>query len=97
MRAESGNEASTVLTVVARPASKVTGITIENGIVTVRVRARAVEGAANDAIVEALAERLCLAKSRVSIERGEHARRKRVRITGLDERAVAAILSGERG
>jgi len=82
----------TEITVRAKPGAKVPGITVDDGIVTVRVRQRAVEGAANEAVVEALAQHLRIPKARIRIERGEKSRQKRVRITGLDETAVAAAL-----
>ena len=47
-----------------------------------RVRARAVEGEANAALIEFLAERLEVAKRDVVIETGEASRRKRVRVRG---------------
>lgn len=87
-----GAGASVLLTVIARPGSNSDEVIVENGVVTVRVRARAIEGAANDAVVATLAGRLGLAKSRVQIERGERSRQKRVRILGLEKRAVAGAL-----
>jgi uncharacterized protein (TIGR00251 family) len=47
-----------------------------------RLRARAVEGEANSALIEFLAERLGVAKRDVVIESGETSRRKRVRVRG---------------
>ena len=47
-----------------------------------RVRARAVEGEANAALIEYLAERFGVAKRDVAIEAGETSRQKRVRVRG---------------
>jgi len=47
-----------------------------------RVKARAVEGEANAALIEFLAERLGVARRDVVIEAGETSRRKRVRVRG---------------
>ena len=47
-----------------------------------RVRARAVEGEANAALIEYLAERLGVAKRDVAIDAGETSRQKRVRVRG---------------
>jgi uncharacterized protein YggU (UPF0235/DUF167 family) len=55
-----------------------------------------VEGAANEAIVELLADSLALPRRAVTLVSGEHARTKRVRIVGLglDEVRARLGLSG---
>ena len=60
--------------------------------VVVAVRERAVNGAANAAIVRAIAAWLGVAKSAVVLERGETARMKRLRITGVSAAQLADAL-----
>jgi uncharacterized protein (TIGR00251 family) len=48
----------------------------------IRLAARAVDGAANEALVEFLAERLATRKSEVRIESGLTSRQKRVSVSG---------------
>lgn len=62
---------------------------------TVRVRLAAppVDGAANDALIELLAERLEVAKSRITIMRGHASRTKAVQVTGLSPETVLRRLS----
>jgi uncharacterized protein (TIGR00251 family) len=52
----------------------------DTGEITVYVRERAVEGAANKAVIELLAKHFNVAKSSVEIESGFTGRHKRVRI-----------------
>jgi uncharacterized protein (TIGR00251 family) len=53
---------------------------LPDGSLDVRLRARAVEGQANAALVELLADRLRLRRREVEIVAGERSRQKRVRI-----------------
>jgi uncharacterized protein (TIGR00251 family) len=62
--------------------------------IKVRVAARAVDGAANAALVELLARELGVPKSRVEIVAGHSARAKRVRVTGMTGEAAAGLLLG---
>ena len=57
----------------------------------VRIRARAVEGAANDALIEFLADRLGLARRDVRLIRGDKSRRKSLWIA-LPPEAIARII-----
>ena len=57
---------------------------VSEGVLRVRVRAPAVDGAANAALIELLAHELGVAPSRLSIVRGATERRKVVRVEGLD-------------
>jgi uncharacterized protein (TIGR00251 family) len=52
----------------------------EDGTVTVFVRERAIDGAANKAVIELLAKHFGVAKSAVEIESGFTSKHKRVRI-----------------
>ena len=65
---------------------------LHDGRLKVRLAARAVEGAANSALIEFLAERFGVRKSDVRIESGEGSRRKRVSVEGA-RRAPEALLS----
>ena len=58
----------------------------------IRLAARAVDGAANKALVDFLAEEFSVAKSAVTLEYGETSRRKRVCIRGARV-APEALLS----
>lgn len=58
-----------------------------------RVRARPVEGKANDALVRLVAEALALPRGAVSMVQGDRSRIKRLEITGLDEVEVHARLT----
>jgi len=57
-----------------------------------RVRERAVEGAANDACVKAVAEALGLAPSQVELLRGHRGRIKTFAVNALDGREIAERL-----
>lgn len=62
-------------------------------VLKVRVRARPVEGKANDALVRLVAEALGLPRGAVSMVQGDRSRIKRLEITGLDEAEVHARLT----
>jgi len=57
-----------------------------------RVRERAIEGAANDACVKAVAEALAIAPSQVELIRGRRGRIKTFAVNALDERGIAERL-----
>jgi len=59
-----------------KPGSKTTGIEQDAQGLLLRVRERAVEGAANEACIRALAEHFKLAPSRITLVRGAHSRQK---------------------
>lgn len=54
-------------------------------VLRVRVRARPVEGQANDALVKLLAAALDLPRGQVTLARGDRSRLKRLTVPGLDE------------
>jgi hypothetical protein len=62
---------------------------IEGGRLRLRVDAPPVEGSANRAVQEFLADLFDIARSRIVIERGEHGRNKQVRIAGGATQQVA--------
>ena len=65
----------------------------------VRVRARPIDGEANDALIRLLAKRLGVAKSSVTMVRGGQSRSKMVVVDGLDDETlgarIAEVLSGD--
>ena len=65
--------------------------------VRVYVTAPPVDGKANAAAIELLAEALGVAKSRVTIQRGERGRNKVVAVEGLDYEAAMARLAAAAG
>ncbi len=85
-------KASTLVSAWVKPGSRDPGWALCDGVVTLRVRERAIEGAANAACIRALATALGISASRVRLLRGERARRKTFEIEGLDAAAVAARL-----
>ncbi len=58
----------------------------------IKIAAPPVDGAANQALVKFLAKTLNLAQDRISLTAGRTGRRKIVRIDGLNEAQVRAIL-----
>jgi hypothetical protein len=83
-----------ILRVHARPGAAKPGVAgLHGDAVAVRVRARPVEGAANRALVDVLAEALRVAPSALAIESGTHGREKRVRVRGCDAATVVARLA----
>jgi uncharacterized protein (TIGR00251 family) len=73
---------------------------VRHGALLVRLAAAPVEGAANDALVRLLADRLGVPRRAITIVAGARARQKRVRIAGLDaaafrERLAAWLPPGE--
>ncbi len=74
-----------LLTVEVQPrASRTEIVGWRDGTLRVRLAAPPVDGAANDALVAFLADRLDLPKRQVVIVGGATARRKRLRVEGLD-------------
>ena len=69
---------------------------VREGALVVRVSAPPVEGAANEAVVEVLADSLALPRRAVTLVSGDHARMKRVLIVGLgvDEVRIRLGLPG---
>jgi uncharacterized protein YggU (UPF0235/DUF167 family) len=74
-----------LLSVKVKPGSKKTGISLEGDCIVLRVRERAIEGAANEACVRALSQALDVAPSRVTLVRGARGREKRFEIADLEE------------
>ncbi len=73
------------ISVKVKPGSKQPGISIEGETVVLRVRERAVEGAANEACIRALAEALDVPRTAVTLVRGARSREKLFAIEGLEQ------------
>ncbi len=69
---------------------------VRDGVLAVRVTAPPVDGKANQALCELLADELGVAKSKVEIVRGERGRNKLVRVSGA-EPARLRLLRGSPG
>ena len=65
-----------------------------DGMLRVRVTARAVEGAANKALIKLLSRRLGVAKSRIRIQSGETSRNKLIFIAGISEAELESRVHG---
>jgi uncharacterized protein (TIGR00251 family) len=63
-----------------------------DGVLLVRLNAPPVEGAANDELIEVIADALGVAKRAVTIVSGERSRTKRVRVAGVDADYAASRL-----
>lgn len=87
-----------VLQIRAQPGVSHPGISVdaEAGWVKVRLNAPAVDGRANTALVAALAKKLRVPKSSVTITHGATGRTKTVQIRDAEVSEVRAALSGDR-
>ena len=63
-----------------------------DGVIVIRVSAPPVEGAANDAVIAFLADRLGIPRRHIRIVSGETGRRKRLDVAGVTPEQVAALL-----
>ncbi len=81
---------STLLSCRVQPNSSKEGIgEIKNDALVIRLNAPAVEGKANDALIKFLSKRLGIAKSRISIIRGEKNRNKLVSVQRVSPEEIA--------
>jgi uncharacterized protein YggU (UPF0235/DUF167 family) len=69
-----------ILNITVKPGSRRPGLSTENGVLVLRVRERAIEGAANEACVRALAAAYGVSPSAVALVSGFRRRRKRFAI-----------------
>lgn len=69
------------LDVIVKPGSKQPGISIDGEIITIRVRERPIENAANEACIRALAKHLGVPPSKVTLVSGAKSRRKRFSVS----------------
>ncbi len=87
-------EASATFSVRIQPrASKNEVLRIEEGGLKIRLTAPPVEGAANEALIKFLSDRLGVAKSRVEIVSGHTSREKIVKISGISQEQVDTVLN----
>lgn len=94
MRPPTLRDAAT-LRVRVQPRASRAGITgFRDDVLSVRVSAPPVDGAANAAVTALLAEALGVARATVRVVQGEHARHKVVRISGLTDAQARARLRG---
>jgi uncharacterized protein (TIGR00251 family) len=78
----------------AQPGARRTEVAgLHGGALKLRVAARAVEGAANEALLEFLAESFGVAKRQVELESGDSSRKKRVRIRAPDRTQADRLLA----
>ena len=75
----------------AHPGASRTGAAWDGAVLHVRVTARAVEGAANRALIQAVADALGVRRSAVSLVAGERARDKLVEVVGLDPTSLERL------
>jgi uncharacterized protein (TIGR00251 family) len=64
-----------------------------DGSLKVKVHAKPIAGKANLQLVEFLADQLHVAKGDISIIRGEHSRRKDLKITGIEQPELELLIS----
>jgi uncharacterized protein (TIGR00251 family) len=64
-----------------------------DGRLKVQLAAPPVDGEANAALIDLLAGLLNVRKSAIELVDGQTGRRKRIKVTGLDARAVEAVIS----
>jgi hypothetical protein len=83
---------STTLVVRVKPNAKKPGISLDGDTVEIRVRALPIEGRANDAVRDALAEALGIPRSRITLARGARSKAKTWTIEGLSREVAFARL-----
>jgi len=83
--------ADLILEVRVQPRASADALDAHGGRLKIRITAPPVDGKANRHLVAYLAKRLGVARSAVSIESGESARDKRIRIRGADPEKAAAL------
>jgi uncharacterized protein len=87
-------EPHAVLNVLVHPGAREESVgPLHDGALKVSVTAPPDKGKANRAVLEALARRLGVPRSRLAILRGESGRRKAVRIEGFPAEALARFLA----
>lgn len=74
-------------------ASKTAVVGMHDGCIKIRLAAPPVDGAANAALIEFVAEQVAVAKSRVRITAGLTSRRKTVEVDGVSATQLAEALS----
>ncbi len=67
---------------------------VRNGQLEVAIAAAPVDGAANEELIRLLASHFGISRSQVELVAGQAGRTKRVRLRGLPEQAVRALIPG---
>lgn len=81
------------ISVYVQPRASKTAIAgMHDGCIKIRLAAPPVDGAANAALIEFIAKRVGVARSRVRLVSGASARRKVIEIDGVEAASVAAAL-----
>jgi uncharacterized protein (TIGR00251 family) len=81
------------ISVYVQPRASKTAIAgMHDGAIKIRLAAPPVDGAANAALIEFIAGKVGIARSRVRLVSGASARRKIIEIDGVDEASIAAAL-----
>lgn len=75
------------------PRSSKSELAWEQGAIRARLKAPPVDGAANKALIELLAERLAISRSAITIVRGATSRQKTVEIEGVTAEEVEQRIS----
>jgi uncharacterized protein len=88
-------EGAVIFSVRVQPRASKDEVGVMDGALKVRLRAPALEGRANDALCEFLAELLKRPQSAVRILSGHHSRSKRVEVLGVTEGEVLALVTHE--
>jgi uncharacterized protein YggU (UPF0235/DUF167 family) len=86
-----------LLTVKVKPGSKNPGFSIENRQLVLRVRERAIDGAANQACIRMLSNALGVPPSRIELKQGARGREKRFAVDGIDEALARRRLGLDEG
>ena len=74
------------------PRAKTTAFAgVRDGALVIRVAAPPVEGAANDAVIAFLADRLQIPRRSIRIVSGESSRRKRIELAGVTPAQISAL------
>ena len=86
----------TILRVHVIPNAKIDGVAGEHdGAIKIKLRAPAIEGKANTALVRFLADKLKLPRNAIVLQRGDKSRDKLVRIDGLTAEDVRTRMRAE--
>jgi len=85
------------ITVQVVPRSSKNSLAWEQGVLKARLTAPPVDGAANEALIALLAERLGLPKRDIHIVHGATSRRKAVEIAGMTPEALEEKMGGRGG
>jgi hypothetical protein len=94
------HDADMLLKVRLQPRARADAVSgVHNGCLTLRIKAPPVDGKANRRLVEFLADKLGVARSRIAIVQGEHHRYKTIVVTGLagSSHALEALIESGRG